>query len=151
MTQEQLDKIKAIEKQMAQLQKQLEEVLNSPKEVWKPRGRHTITSYGVIDNIPSDSQNNFIGTFLTREQAVKAKPQLRAFAQLLAYVAEFDSEWKADWNDKYQEKWTVYFDHFSQKWCSISFCASQSIQVYMSEQCARELADKLNTGEVVLW
>lgn len=152
MTQEQQDKIKAIEEQMASLQKQLEEVRNSPKEVWEPSGEYTIQSNGSIDSRPNNGQRSFIGSYKTEEQAVKAKSQLRAFAHLLAYVAEFDADWEADWNDKYQKKYFVFFYTENNTWeYSYSYSYTcESIQVYMSEQCAKDLADKLNRGEVVL-
>lgn len=150
MTQEQLDKIKAIEEQMASLQRQLEEVRNPPKEIWIPSGSYTITSDSFTDSMPNDDQRNFNGSYKTHKQAEKAKPQLRAFAQLLAYVAEFDADWEADWNDKNQEKWYVYFDFRTNTWYCDFIYTTRRVGIYMSEQCAKDLADKLNRGEVVL-
>lgn len=97
-----------------------------------------------------DFKRNFIDSYETEKQAEKTKPQLRAFAQLLAYVAEFDSEWEADWDDKNQEKWYVYFNIHTNKWDSSFSYTYKGIEVYMSEQCARYLAEKLNSGEVIL-
>lgn len=150
MTQEQLDKIKAIKEQMAEWQKQLEELRNPLKEVWVPSGDYTITSTGDRDIFPNNNQHRFTGSYKTLEQVEKAKPQLRAFAQLLAYVAEFDADWEADWNDKCQKKWFVYFDFMTNTWYCDFTCTTRRVGIYMSEQCAKDLADKLNRGEVVL-
>lgn len=87
----------------------------------------------------------------TKKDALKAGLAIRTHNRLLAYVAEFDRGWEADWDDDGQIKYYVYYNKFIEVWdyaySPLDFVLST---VYMSEQCAYELVDKLNSGEVVL-
>lgn len=84
------------------------------------------------------------------EEAEYAATQMRIHNRLLAYVAEFDKDWKADWGDDKQKKYFVYSDSnglYHKNWSS----SYRYIGViYMSEKCAEGLCEKLNSGEVVL-
>ena len=80
---------------------------------------------------------------------------MRTHNRLLAYVDEFGGDWEADWEDWKQEKFCVnysYSDSGSDRvwdWNNrYSVCTSGA--VYMSIDCAKALAAKLNSGEVVL-
>jgi|GEM_PF-1941712 len=77
--------------------------------------------------------------------------RLQAYATLLDYVEEFGRGWVADITDSYQNKWFVYFDIDYKKYsCDIDEDCLDICKVYMSEACAKGLADKLNSGEVRL-
>ena len=72
-------------------------------------------------------------------------------SRLIAYVKEFGGDWEADWNDSTQEKGYVYYNYSSRRWSAESWvfrCCGGA--VYMSQDCAKGLAAKLNSGEVVL-
>jgi len=75
---------------------------------------------------------------------------MRPFNRLLSYVVEHDNGWIADWNNSNQAKCYVLYNHTQKSWISVETNMRQSIQVYMSEQCAKKLVDKLNSGAVVL-
>jgi hypothetical protein len=71
--------------------------------------------------------------------------------RLLAYVREFDGDWVADWLDDRQAKYSVRYSHLSKMW-SLAWDMSVCIMgtVHMSEDCAKGLIAKLESGEVVL-
>jgi hypothetical protein len=70
---------------------------------------------------------------------------------LLKYVKEFDYFWEADWSDSTQEKGYVYYNYIRRRWSAASWVfRSCEGAVYMSQDCAKDLAAKLNSGEVVL-
>mgnify|MGYP003625361241 CR=1 FL=1 len=76
---------------------------------------------------------------------------ISTYTRLLQYVKEFDYFWEADWKNIHQEKGYVYYNYSSHRWSAeswVSRCCGGT--VYMSEECAKDLAAKLNSGEVVL-
>ena len=76
---------------------------------------------------------------------------MRAYNRLLAYVAEFDKGWKADWTKADQGKHFVYFNYPTNEYYTGCHTNASAIgQIYMSKECAEELCRKLNSGEVVL-
>ena len=121
-----------------ELQRQIE-ALEKPKQ-WKPRGNYRIKL--LYEDAP---------TMLTIEAAEKASDAMRTHNRLLAYVDEFGGDWEADWEDFYQLKYSVFYNDRSKRWnrdFSQRDCTSGT--VYMSKECAKDLAAKLNSGEVVL-
>ena len=79
------------------------------------------------------------------------RAHISTYTLLLKYVKEFDYFWEADWSDSTQEKGYVYYNYISRRWSAeswVSRCCGGT--VYMSEECAKDLAFKLNSGEVVL-
>ena len=81
---------------------------------------------------------------------------MRIHNRLLAYVAEFDKDWKADWTNTDQGKYFVYYNYGINEYDINEYCIDCHVTVcltgvvYMSEECATELCRKLNSGEVVL-
>jgi len=93
----------------------------------------------------------FGNEFPTEEQAETEAKAMRARNRIAAYVREFAPDWKADWGDSNQGKWGVYFDNLLGRWGSFYNSNYKSAcEVYMPEQVARELVEKLDSGEVVL-
>lgn len=88
----------------------------------------------------------------TSEQGSKTELELlETVVSLLDYVRTFDGDWKADWEDMTQEKFTVYLGHTYSTWYTESTFGAELLGVvYMSEACAKGLVDKLNSGEVIL-
>lgn len=126
-----------------------------PKPQWVPKGGEwTIRDSGSISQITSDEKcAQFVTEYQTKEQAEWARDHMRRFNRLLAYVAEFDvgadgRQWKPNWNNKRYDKYFIY--EASGTWDCSSNRVDKNIQVYMSEKCAKELVEKLNSGEVVL-
>ena len=76
---------------------------------------------------------------------------ISTYTRLLKYVKEFGGDWNADWSDERQAKYSVRYSHISKVW-SMSWDMTVHIMgtVYMSEDCAKDLIAKLNSGEVTL-
>jgi hypothetical protein len=87
----------------------------------------------------------------TKEAAEKACAVMRTHNRLLAYVYEFGGDWVADWNFKAQMKYYINYDAIEDDWwvCWANWTCCLGT-VYMSEECAEGLVDKLKSGEVVL-
>ena len=87
--------------------------------------------------------------FQTKSQADSAAKQLRAYAKQLAWLAENDDGWVADWNDYDQNKYFVYIAYKSNKVKAYKNYTDQSIGlIYMSQANAEKLAQLMNDGIV---
>ena len=76
---------------------------------------------------------------------------LRTYRRLAAYVREYGGGWQADWEDRRQSKYYVYYNYLTVAWCiHQSFSSTIGGTIYMSRECAVNLVVKLKTGEVVL-
>ena len=129
---QQIEELKAT---AVKLQQQID-ALEKPKQ-WEPRGEF----YALHHSLPTS----------TVEAAAKATANIRTHNRLLAYVHEFGSDWEADWEDKQQAKYYVYYRHTWNTWCvSSSYECCIDGAIYMSQDCVVGLRDKLNSGEVVL-
>ena len=99
----------------------------------------------------SQNEDRLIHLILWLEDAEAASAGLRAYLIQLAYVREFGGDWVPDWNDFDQLKWYLFFDYKLRKWSkSCNASARKPNTVYMSEECADGLVEKLNSGEVEL-
>ena len=131
------------------------EYLPNYKEVtrWEPQsGEWYVETSGKVSMGWSIKRTQFFGVERqTEEEAEYAARQMRIHNRLLAYVAEFDKDWKADWTNADQDKYFVGFDHVTNEYYTNKRTCSRTIgQVYMSKECAEDLCRKLNSGEVVL-
>ena len=146
---EQLEELKAT---AVKLQQQIAE-LEKPKQ-WEPRGGpYDVRGNGATALVlrSTASYAEFGTERQTAEAAEKASAAMRTHNRLLAYVDEFGGDWEADWEDSKQLKYSVYYACISKIWEWNDYrtlCYSGT--VYMSQDCARGLAAKLNSGEVVL-
>jgi len=125
-----------------------------PKTVpWEPKGGEWYTlSNGNVKSAPSlPGFNQFGNTFETKEQAEAEAKAMRARNRLAAYVREFAPDWEADWIDYGQKKWFVCFNPSDSNWESSYIKWNKSAcEVYMPEDVANTLIQKLNSGEVAL-
>jgi hypothetical protein len=120
---------------------------------WEPKGGdwYVKISGDVGAGMSTAPCRLFGNEFQTETEAIADAIALRARNRLAAYVREFAPEWKADWSDSNQKKWFVYFDFRGSEWgISYNIHNKSACEVYMPEHVARELAKKLNSGEVVL-
>ena len=80
------------------------------------------------------------------------RAHISTYTLLLKYVKEFGGDWVADWEDADQAKYCLFYDYSRREWdikTTYEYCVSGT--VYMSPNCALELADKINSGcEVIL-
>ena len=87
--------------------------------------------------------------FQTADQANLAMKALLSYARQLAWLAENDDGWVADWNDYNQNKYHIYIEHKSNKVKWYRNFTDQSFGiVYMSEANATKLAQLMNDGIV---
>jgi len=120
---------------------------------WQPKGGNWyVYMDGTVKNGRSLNESAVFGIERkTEEEAKEAYEAMRTHNRLLAYVAEFDSDWKADWGDTEQRKYCVYMDYdenmYMTNW---SANYKHAGDVYMSQECVTKLVKKLNSGEVVL-
>ena len=87
--------------------------------------------------------------FQTVDQANLAMKALHSYARQLAWLAENDDGWVADWPNRNLLKYYVYYNHESKN-TLISFDTSaQTIGcIYMSKANATKLAQLMNDGIV---
>ena len=137
------------------------EYLPDYKEIakWRPKGGNWyVDPLGEIEEAYSDYKSREFGVEReTREEAEYAARQMSIHNRLLAYVAEFDKDWKADWTySASQDKYFVYYNYGINEYDINEYCTGCHVTVcligivYMSKECATELCRKLNSGEVVL-
>lgn len=154
--QEKQHKLETAQKKLAEVQKELDELKCAKIELckWEPKGSHYVNNIGMTqqsdsENIKNTLYHEFGNVFPTLEAVKKAVKQMRVHNRLLAYVAEFDCGWEADWNNKKQFKCYVY-TRDSKWYLSWNKVNCYPGIVYMSENCAEKLIIKLNSGEVEL-
>ena len=119
---------------------------------WEPiGGRFTVDVIKLNSyEICSENKYRLAGMeYQTKSQANSAAKQLRAYARQLAWLAENDDGWVADWSDVHQNKYFVYVEHISNKVTIYRNYTNQSFGIiYMSENNATKLAQLMNDGIV---
>ena len=145
-----MTKLEELKATAVKLQQQIAE-LEKPKQ-WEPRGGDwwVAVSGNIFSGGTSPVEINNGAVRRTINAAEKASAAMRTHNRLLAYVDEFGGDWEADWSDTHKN-YCVYYTHLRMTWAvtmSSSVCTSGA--VYMSQDCAEGLVDKLNSGEVVL-
>ena len=112
---------------------------------WEPKGR----DFNILDN--TVLANTMLAGFRYNNttQAEQASKAIRSYARQLAWLAENDDGWVADWSKEGQSKYFIYIAHKSNK---VSIYRSFTVQsfglVYMSEPNAIKLAQLMNDGIV---
>ena len=119
---------------------------------WEPKpGAFTIDLISLVSyEAPSSNEYRLAGVeYQTKSQADSAAKKLRAYARQLAWLAENDDGWIADWNDRDQNKYFVSYLYEKAKFEKI-FCyqAAYVNIIFMSEQNATKLAQLMNDGIV---
>ena len=119
---------------------------------WEPKpGRFTadITTVKSYESTSTKEYQLAGMEYQTQSQADSAAKQLRAYARQLAWLAENDDGWIADWSNSNQFKYFVYIAHSSNKVSIYKNFTAQSFGiVYMSESNATKLAQLMNNGIV---
>ena len=113
----------------------------------------TITKWEPKGGIYGISFSNYLSkagfAYNNSSQADSAAKQLRAYARQLAWLAENDDGWVADWSDAYQGKYQIYIEHNGNKINTHRNFIDRSIGlIYMSEANATKLAQLMNDGIV---
>ena len=118
---------------------------------WEPAGGEYTIKTALDDVVKCKSAKLFrlVGLeYQTQSQADSAAKQLRAYARQLAWLAENDDGWVADWS-KDQNKYFVSYSHEKAKFDK-TFCyqAAHVNLIFMSEANATKLAQLMNDGIV---
>ena len=118
---------------------------------WEPiGGRFTVDLIKLNSyEICSENKYRLAGTeYQTKAQADSAAKAIRAYARQLAWLAENDDGWVADWS-KDQNKYYVTYSHEKAKF-ETTFCfqSNHLSTIFMSEANATKLAQLMNDGIV---
>lgn len=117
---------------------------------WHPKvGNWHIGIRGEVYHLNSDGNPDQFGLDRdTQDETYKAWASMMTHNRLLAYVAEFDKDYTPNW-DVELPKWFIY--QIGDKWYTDYTLRLKAVGcVYMSENCAKGLILKLQSGEVIL-
>lgn len=142
-----LQRIEEMEKQLAALRAEVEQ--ESKAKRWEPKGGEWYYSpRGFLLGVSEKLTRLFGVERKTREQAEADYKLARAYNRLLAYKAEFDADFVPDWDDGEWDKFYLYSEDGIWFYGNTLKCP-MLCAVYFSEQAAKDLCSKLNSGEVV--
>ena len=122
-----------------------------PIAKWEPiGGEFSISnSFSVLGIKTEDEVKKSGMKYKTKNQAENAAKALRSYARQLAWLAENDDGWVADWSDAYQGKYQIYIENNGNKINTHRNFIDRSIGIiYMSESNAIKLAQLMNDGIV---
>ena len=86
--------------------------------------------------------------YQTKAQANSAAKAIRAYARQLAWLAENDDGWVADWS-KYQNKYYVTYSHEKAEFeTTLCYQSNHLSTIFMSQANATKLAQLMNDGIV---
>ena len=129
--------------------------IEPPKPVitkWEPKPGKFIIDLIFLESheMPSSKDYRLAGVeYPTKETGVSAAKKLRAYARQLAWLAENDDGWVADWSNDNQNKYYVYYDYKESNFKSSCYCHTQYTNtIFMSESNAEKLAQLMNDGIV---
>ena len=120
---------------------------------WEPiEGHYCVVNYCLSADYYNKAPSNAAAsglTYKTKAQANSAAKAIRAYARQLAWLAENDDGWVADWLGNKQYKYFVAYSHNSKKF-EKTFCyqAAHVNLIFMSEANATKLAQLMNDGIV---
>ncbi len=119
---------------------------------WEPKpGKFTIDLISLVSyEAKSTNKYRLAGVeYQTQSQADSAAKALRSYARQLAWLAENDDGWVADWNNSRQGKYYIYFSNETN---TVLFSNERLTQtfgiIYMSQANAIKLAQLMNDGIV---
>ena len=119
---------------------------------WEPiGGRFTVDVIKLNSyEICSENKYRLAGMeYQTKSQANSAAKAIRAYSRQLAWLAENDDGWVADWSNNRQIKFYVYYHHETEKALKSYDVSAESFGIiYMSEANATKLAQLMNDGIV---
>ena len=118
---------------------------------WEPKpGAFTIDLVSLVSyEAFSNDKYRLAGVeYPTKSQANSAAKAIRAYARQLAWLAENDDGWVADWS-KDQNKYYVTYSHEKAEF-ETTFCyqSNHLSTIFMSEANATKLAQLMNDGIV---
>jgi len=142
------------DEQMKALQSGQSITIEPPKPViakWEPKGgNYSIGLNFSILNYLSTPKTKEVGLeYQTQFQAEQAAKALRSYARQLAWLAENDDLWVADWTRTNQDKYYITYDAKVKHYYGFSHTHHNDLsKVYMSQANADKLCKLLNDGIV---
>ena len=119
---------------------------------WEPKpGAFTIDLVSLVsyEAISNDKYRLAGAEYQTKSQADSAAKAIRAYARQLAYLAENDDGWVADWSNIEQCKYYIYFSHARKLYDFSSDVIALTLGlIYMSKDNATKLARLMNDSIV---
>jgi hypothetical protein len=132
------ERIKAVEEEMAKLQKELEDIRNSKVQEW---------DFGAWDNIPLRKGYKFdipADSLLI----LPFTDKLDKLTKLMKFKFCYDYSYIPDWSNENEHKWYVYcnitFGEYKIDWTAT--CDRPLTVYFSSEEIAQKCADWLNAG-----
>ena len=115
---------------------------------WEPRGGNIQITASL--NVTGKWEPSSAGMcYPNTNKANSAAKAIRAYARQLAWLAENDDGWVADWSNNRQIKFYVYYHHETEKALKSYDASAESFGIiYMSEANATKLAQLMNDGIV---
>ena len=142
------------DEQMKALQSGQSITIEPPKPTitkWEPKGGNyrVQSDLTIFKNQSSRDFKNSGIEYKTQAQAEQAAKALRSYARQLAYLAENDDGWIADWNNILSIKYYVSYNHTYRTWKICNNTSARALGIiYMSEDNAQKLCQLLNDGIV---
>ena len=117
---------------------------------WEPRGGNIQITASL--NVTGKWEPTSAGMrYPNTNKANSAAKAIRTYARQLAWLAENDDGWIADWSNNRQIKFYVYYHHETEKAFKSYDASAESFGIiYMSEANATKLAQLMNDGIVEL-
>lgn len=129
--------------------------IEPPKPVvtkWEPKpGKFTIDLISLVGyEAQSNDKYRLAGAeYQTKSKADAAAKVIRSYARQLAWLAENDDGWIADWSNESQIKYFVIYSHECKEFQSVNCYQSQYVSnIFMSKTNATKLAQLMNDGIV---
>ena len=119
---------------------------------WEPKGGNYKVKYDLtgptLDTSIMVSELQSGLRYNNKSQAKQAAKAIRAYARQLAWLAENDDGWIADWS-KDENKYYVTYSHEKAKFEALACYQSNHLStIFMSEDNATKLAQLMNDGIV---
>lgn len=131
------ERIKAVEEEMAKLQKELEDIRNAKIQEW---------DFSAWDKFPLRKRYEF--TVPADQFVILFKDKLDEFTKLMKFKFCYDSSYAPDWGNADEIKWYVYYESTNGKYdiCWTTTLDRLSTVYFSSEEVAQKCADWLNAG-----
>jgi len=143
------ERIKDLEQEIAQLKEELEK----ENRLWVPEegeNSYYVWSDGDVSvSSAYELEKRNYNCFPTKKQALKASGYMCRSNMIIKACLQVDPDFSPDWEDQWQIKHGVYYNHSQYKWCTDTHALEQAYPCYVSTLAkAQQVCDMLNREEV---
>lgn len=133
------ERIKAVEEEIAKLQKELEDIRKEKTSEWDFSEWDYVLKSATI-KIFDDTKEQFINKVF--------KPRMMFLEKLVKFKYRYDRAYVPNWSDIYEVKWCVFYNHRSNKYIEASATNAKSTETlyFSSQEIAQKCCDWLNAG-----